>query len=161
MSAKGAPPKGGGPHIQNVAKNRRALFDYTVERRVECGIALVGTEVKSLRAGACQISDAYAVGQHGQLMLLNVSIPSYGPAGPLSNHVAKRTRKLLAHRKEIDQLLEKQTKSGYALIPLQIYFKDGKAKVELALCKGKDGADKRDSIAEREAKRDMDRARRK
>ncbi|MBS2022472.1 MAG: SsrA-binding protein SmpB [Deltaproteobacteria bacterium] len=161
MSAKAPPPKSGEPHIQSVAKNRRATFDYHVEKRVECGIVLVGTEVKSLRAGACQLSDAYAVGQRGELMLLNAQIAHYAPAGPLSQHEPKRARKLLAHKREIESLLEKQQKAGYALVPLQVYFKDGRVKVELGLCRGKDGADKRDSIAEREAKREMDRAKKR
>lgn len=160
MSTKGAPPPAGAPHIQSISKNRRALFDYVVEKRVECGIVLTGTEVKSLRAGSCQLSDAYAVGQRGELVLVNAQIAHYAPAGPLAQHEPKRTRKLLAHKKEIEQLLERQQKAGYALVPLSVYFKDGKVKVELGLCKGKQGADKRDAIAEREAKREMDRARR-
>ena len=158
MPSPSAPSKPGAPHIKIVAQNRKALFEYTVEKRLECGIVLVGTEVKSLRAGSCQLSDAYAVGQRGELVLLNMQIAAYGPAGILANHPGKRARKLLAKKREIDQLLEKQTKAGYALVPLSVYFKDGKVKVELGLCKGKDGADKRDSIATREAQREMDRA---
>ncbi len=147
-------------HIKLVAKNRRALFDYAVESRHEAGIQLTGTEVKSLRAGKLQLSDAYAVGQRGELVLQNADIATYDPAGPLLNHAPKRTRKLLLHKREIDKLLEQQQRGGYALIPLSVYFKDGKVKVELGVCKGKKGADKRDSIAEREDQREMDRARR-
>jgi SsrA-binding protein len=158
---KAAAPKEGAPHVKIIARNKRATFDYYVEERLECGVALRGTEVKSLREHSAQLSDAYAVGQHGELMLLNAQIPQYGPAGPLGNHEPKRTRKLLLHRREIDKLLEKQQKAGYALVPLSIYFKDGIVKVELGVCKGKAGADKRETIAARDAKREMDRARRR
>ncbi|HWE23930.1 MAG TPA: SsrA-binding protein SmpB, partial [Myxococcales bacterium] len=111
-------------HVKVIAKNRRAHFDYYVESRVEAGIALTGTEVKSLREGSAQLSDSYAIGQRGELFLLNAQIPPYKPAGPLLNHEPKRTRKLLLHRREIERLLEKQQKAGYALIPLSLYFKD-------------------------------------
>ena len=152
---------GAKPHVKVIAKNRRALFDYHVESRIEAGISLTGTEVKSLREGSAQLSDSYAIGQHGQLFLLNAQIPPYKPAGPLLNHEPKRTRKLLLHRREIDRLLEQQQKGGYALIPLSIYFKEGRVKVEIGVAKGKRAADKRDSIAEREARREMERARRR
>ena len=161
-SKKGAPqPKEGAPHLKLVTKNRRATFDYQVESKVECGIALLGTEVKSLRAGQAQLSDSYALGQRGELFLFNAQIPPYAPAGPLQNHDPKRTRKLLLKRREIDKLLEAQQKDGYALVPLSLYFKDGKVKLELAVAKGKDGADKRDAIAAREAKREIARASRR
>jgi SsrA-binding protein len=149
------------PHIKVIAQNRRARYDYHVEDSVEAGIQLTGTEVKSLRDGSAQLSDSYAVGQRGELMLLNAQIPPYKPAGPLQNHEPKRTRKLLLHRREIDRLLEKQQKAGYALIPLSLYFKDGRAKIELGVCRGKQTVDKRDAIAEREAKREIERARRR
>ena len=148
-------------HVKVITNNRRARFDYFVESKVECGIVLSGTEVKSLREGSAQLSDAYAIGKNGELWLLNAQIPPYGPAGPLLNHDPKRTRKLLLHRREIDRLSEQQQKAGYALIPLSLYFKDGRVKVELGVCKGKTGVDKRDTIAEREARREMDRARRR
>ena len=148
-------------HVKVIAKNRRALFDYHVESRVEAGISLTGTEVKSLREGSAQLSDAYAVGQHGELFLLNAQIPPFKAAGPLLNHEPKRTRKLLLHQREIDQLLEQQQKGGYALIPLSLYFKDGRVKVEIGVAKGKRAVDKRDAIAEKDAKREMDRARRR
>ena len=148
-------------HVKLIAKNRRALFDYHVESRVEAGISLTGTEVKSLREGSAQLSDAYAVGQHGELFLLNAQIPPYKAAGPLLNREPKRTRKLLLHRREIDRLLEQQQKGGYALIPLSLYFKDGQVKVEIGVAKGKRAADKRDAIAEKDAKREMARARRR
>ncbi len=145
-------------HIKVITNNRRARYDYHVESRVECGIQLTGTEVKSLREGSAQMSDAYAVEQHGELYLMNLQITQYKPAGPLQNHLPKRQRKLLLHRREIDKLFEQQQKSGYALIPLSLYFKDGRCKVELGVCKGKAGVDKRNSIAERDARREMDRA---
>jgi len=148
-------------HVKIIAKNRRAFFDYHVESRVEAGISLTGTEVKSLREGSAHLSDAYAVGHHGELFLLNAQIPPYKAAGPLLNHEPKRTRKLLLHRREIDRLLEQQQKGGYALIPLSLYFKDGRVKVEIGVAKGKRAADKRDAIAEKDAKREMDRARRR
>ncbi len=161
MSSKGGPQEKGGPHIQNISKNRRALYDYFVESRIECGIELLGTEVKSLRAGHAQLSDSYAVGQRGELVLMNASIEPYGPAGLLSNHAPKRTRKLLLHRREIDKLLEAQQRDGYALVPLSLYFKDGRAKLELGLCKGKQNVDKRETIAARDAKRELARERKK
>ena len=149
------------PHVKLIAKNRRALFDYHVEDKVEAGIALTGTEVKSLRDGSAQLSDSYAVGQRGELFLFNAQIPPYKPAGPLQNHEPKRTRKLLLHRREIDRLLEQQQKAGYALVPLSLYFKDGRVKLELGVAKGKAGADKRQAIAEKDAKRELQRARRR
>ena len=148
-------------HVKVITQNRRARFDYHIESKVECGIALTGTEVKSLRENSAQLSDAYAIGKGGELFLFNAQIPPYKPAGVLSNHEPKRTRKLLLHRREIDRLQEAQQKSGFALIPLSMYFKDGRVKVELGVAKGKTGVDKRDSIAARDAKREMDRAKRR
>ena len=147
-------------HVKVITTNRRARFEYFVEDKVECGIALTGTEVKSLREGSAQLSDSYAIGKGNELWLFNAQIPPYKPAGPLLNHEPKRSRKLLLHRREIDKLQEKQQKGGYALVPLSMYFKDGRVKVELGVCKGKTGVDKREDIAEREAKREIDRARR-
>jgi SsrA-binding protein len=161
MASRKEAPKAGAPHLKLVVKNRRATYDYEIESKVECGIALVGTEVKSLRAGQAQLSDSYAVGQRGELFLFNAQIPPYAPAGPLQNHQPKRTRKLLLNRREIDRLLEQQQKAGYALIPLSLYFKDGRVKLELGIAKGKAGADKREAIAEREAKREIARATRR
>ena len=148
-------------HLKVITQNRRARFDYHIESKVECGIALTGTEVKSLRENSAQLSDSYAIGKNGELFLFNAQIPPYKPAGVLSNHEPKRTRKLLLHRREIDRLQEAQQKSGFALIPLSMYFKDGRVKLELGVARGKTGVDKRDSIAEREAKREMDRAKRR
>ena len=155
MPSKGGPLDKSGPHLKTISKNRRAFYDYFVESKIECGIELRGTEVKSLRAGTAQLSDSYAVGQRGELMLMNASIPAYAPAGPLANHEPKRARKLLVHRRELDKLLDAQQRDGYALVPLELYFKDGRAKLELGLCKGKQNIDKRETIAARDAKRDM------
>ena len=147
-------------HLKVITQNRRARFDYHVESKLETGIVLTGTEVKSLREGQAQLSDAYAVGRNGELWLHNANIPPYKPAGPLGNHEPKRARKLLLHKREIERLAEKQQKAGYSLVPLSMYFKDGRVKVELGIAKGKTGVDRREDIAEREAKREMDRARR-
>src|SRR5256885_428696 len=136
-------------HVKVITTTRRARFEYHVEGKVECGIALTGTEVKSLREGSAQLSDAYAIPKGSELWLLNAQIPPYKPAGPLGNHDPKRTRKLLLHRREIERLSEQQARGGYALIPLSMYFKDGRVKVEIGVCKGKTGVDKRDTIAER------------
>jgi SsrA-binding protein len=148
------------PHTKVITTNRRARYDYHVESKIECGIALVGTEVKALREGTAQLSDSYALGKGTELFLHNLQIPHYKPAGVLQNHEPKRTRKLLLHKREIERLQEKQQKAGYTLIPLSMYFKDGRVKVELGVCKGKNTVDKRDDIADREAKREIDRARR-
>jgi SsrA-binding protein len=156
-----APPRAGAPHIKPICRNRRATFDYAIEGKVECGIVLCGTEVKSLRAGQASLSDAYAVGQRGELWLIGAQIPIYPPAGPLGNHAPKRQRKLLCRRREIDRLLEQQQREGFALVPLSLYFKNGKVKVELGVARGKALGDKREAIAAREAKREMDRARRR
>ena len=148
-------------HLKVIVTNRKARFDFHVESKLECGIVLLGTEVKSLRENGAQLSDAYAMGKGGELFLYNAQIMPYKPAGPLMNHDPKRPRKLLLKKREIEHLEEKQQKAGYTLIPLQLYFKDGKVKVELGVAKGKNAADRRDSIAEREAKREMDRAKKR
>jgi SsrA-binding protein len=145
-------------HVKIIAKNRRAHFDYHVESRVEAGIALTGTEVKSLREGSAQLSDSYAIGQRGELFLLNAQIPPYKPAGPLLNHEPKRTRKLLLHRREIDKLITKASEKGLTLVPLQIYFKNGVAKVEICVARGRKLYDKREALKKQDARRDMDRA---
>lgn len=141
-----------------IAKNRRARFDYHVLESYEAGLELVGTEVKSLRAGKANLSDSYAVPRGEELYLLNANIATYDPAGPTYNHDPVRSRRLLLHRAEIDKLLAKIKERGLTLIPLSLYFKEGRAKVELGLCKGKVAGDKRDSIMEREQKREIDRA---
>ena len=140
-----------------VAKNKKAYFNYFVEEKVEAGLVLSGSEVKSLRAGKANLSDAYALPKGPELFLVNCNIASYDPAAMLG-HEPLRSRKLLLHRQEIDRLLAKVAEKGLTLIPLALYFKNGRAKVEVGLCKGKQGADKRDAIAKREGKREIDRA---
>jgi len=142
----------------DVASNRYASYRYELTDRLECGIALTGTEVKSLRDGAAQIKDGYVViSKGGELWLHNVHIAPYPPAYH-ANHEPERVRKLLAHRKEIDKLAVKVAERGYALVPTRIYFKDSLAKVEIALGKGKDQFDKRQTLKEKDSKRDMQRA---
>ncbi len=144
--------------IQTIAKNRRALFNYSVESRVEAGLELYGTEVKSLREGTVNLADAYATPQKNQLFLVNCNISPYGSSGQALNHIPLRPRKLLLHRKEMDELISKANEDGYTLVPLSLYFKDGRAKAEIGVCKGKLRGDKRAAIAEREQRREIDRA---
>ena len=141
----------------DVASNRQARHRFELLDKLECGMVLLGTEVKALRDGSAQIKDAYAQVRDGELWLHNVHIPPYGPAAR-ENHEPERPRKLLAHRREIERLVDKQHEPGLTIVPLRIYFKGPHAKVEIALAKGKDRFDKRQSIKERETKRDMDRA---
>jgi SsrA-binding protein len=141
----------------DIATNRQASYRYELSDRLECGVVLEGTEVKSLRGGAVQIKDGYAAIQSGELWLHNVHIPPYGPAAR-DNHEPERPRKLLAHRREIERLVGRVQERGLTLVPTRIYFKDGRAKVEIALARGKDRFDKRESIKTRETRRDMDRA---
>ena len=141
----------------DVASNRQAAYRYELLDRLECGIELTGTEVKSLRVGNVQIKDGFVAIQDGELFLHNVHIPPY-QAAARDNHEPERTRKLLAHRREIDRLAGRVAERGFTLVPTRIYFKGPYAKVEIALGKGKDQFDKRQSIKARESKRDMDRA---
>ena len=125
-----------------VAQNRKARHDYTIEDRVEAGLVLTGTEVKSLRAGRASLVDGYAFVDGGEAWLDAVHIPEYGQ-GTWTNHPPRRKRKLLLHRDEIDKLAAKVSQGGYTLVPLSLYFSDGRAKVELAVAKGKREYDKR------------------
>jgi SsrA-binding protein len=140
-----------------IAQNRKARHDYHIEDTYEAGLVLTGTEVKSLRAGRASLVDGFAVIKDGEAWLNNVHIPEY-TEGTWTNHEPRRSRKLLMHRQEIARLLGKTQESGSTLIPLALYFKDGKAKVELALAKGKERFDKRRDIAKRDAERQMERA---
>jgi len=150
--------QGGTPAVRLVAEHRRARFDYRVEEKVEAGLQLQGSEVKSLRAGTVTLSDAYALpDRSGELYLHNAHIGPYGAATAFG-HDPLRPRKLLMHRAEIDRWSSKVRERGYSIIPLSIYFKGGKAKVELGLCTGKTHEDRRGDIKERETKREMDRA---
>jgi len=140
-----------------IASNRRARHDYLIEDTVEAGIALTGTEVKSLRAGRASLVDGFALVNDGEVWLYNVHIPEY-TLGTWTNHLPRRTRKLLLHRSEIDRLVRKTSEQGLTLIPLSLYFKDGKVKVELALARGKRTYDKRQDLAKRDAAREVERA---
>ena len=141
----------------DVATNRQASHRYELLDRVEAGLVLQGTEVKALRDGKAQIKDGYASVRDGEVWLHNVHIPPYGPASR-ENHEPERPRKLLMHRREIERLIGKTRERGLTIVPTRIYFKGARAKVELALARGKDVGDKRQSIKEREMKREMERA---
>jgi SsrA-binding protein len=141
----------------DVATNRQAGYRYELLDRLEAGMVLRGTEVKSLREGAAQMKDSYATIRDGELWLQNLHISPYGPAAR-DNHEPERPRKLLAHRREIERLVGKIQERGLTLVPTRIYFRDGRAKVEIALARGKDRFDKREAIKSREQKRDMERA---
>jgi SsrA-binding protein len=143
--------------LVHVCRNRRAAHDYDIVEALECGIVLVGTEVKSLRDGHATLDDAYARIQDDELWLIGCEIPEYW-AGNRMNHKPKRERKLLLHRREIEKIVGKASQKGFTLVPLKLYFKDGKAKVEIAVAKGKQTHDKRHALKDAEAKRDMDRA---
>jgi SsrA-binding protein len=140
-----------------VARNRRARHDYHIEDVVEAGLVLTGTEVKSLRAGRASLTDGFGQITDHEAWLHGVHIPQY-TQGTWTNHEPRRTRKLLMHRKEIDKLDSATAERGLTLVPLSLYFKDGKAKVELALARGKRTYDKRHDLAERDAAREVDRA---
>ena len=140
-----------------VASNRRARHNYEILDTFEAGVVLKGSEVKSLRAGQVQLKDAYATIRNGELWLENAHIAPYSFASG-GGHDPERPRKLLLHRREIDRLIGKVNEQGLTLIPLQVYFTSGKAKIELALAKGRRTYDKRRKLAEREQKREMDRA---
>jgi SsrA-binding protein len=138
-----------------VAQNKKARHDYAVEDTYEAGIALVGTEVKSLRAGRASLVDGFAEVDGGEVFLHGVHIPVY-TEGTWTNHEPRRVRKLLLHREEIAKIDGKVRERGYTLVPLALYFKDGKAKVEIGLARGKKSYDKRQAIAERTAKREAE-----
>ena len=139
-----------------VSENRRARHDYEFLERVEAGLALKGSEVKSLRRGHAVLQRAYADSRDGELWLVGLHIPPYEQAS-VEPHDPDRDRKLLLHRRQIDQLASKTAEKGLTLVPTRLYFKDGRAKVELALARGKEGRDKRRDIAERETKRRLER----
>jgi SsrA-binding protein len=140
-----------------IAQNRKARHDYEILETHEAGIVLLGTEVKSLRAGRASITDGYATVDDGEVWLRGVHIPEYDP-GTWTNHEPRRTRKLLLHKAEIAKLIGKTREGGLTLVPLSLYFSDGKVKVDLALGRGRRAYDKRQAIAERESKREADRA---
>ncbi len=143
-----------------ICENRRARFDYQIDDTIEAGLQLTGSEVKALRAGEASLSDSYAQPERNELFLCNAHIGAYKPASFFS-HTPIRKRKLLLHRVEIDRWATKVKERGYSIVPLLMYFKNGKAKIRLGLGKGKTGLDRRDTIKDREAKREMDRAMRR
>ena len=140
-----------------IAENRRARHDYHLLERFEAGIALTGTEVKSLRAGQVTLQRAFADLREGELYLMGAHISEYAQ-GNLQNHDPDRERKLLLHRRELDSLLGKVRERGLTLVPTRMYFKNGRVKVEIALAKGKEARDKRRDIADRDARRQIERA---
>ena len=146
--------------IKIISVNRQAYHDYFVERTIEAGISLVGTEIKSIREGKVNLRGSYAIVRNGELWLENAHIAVY-EHGNRYNHEPLRNRKLLLHRREIEQLQAKVATKGLTLIPLKLYLKGGKAKIELGLCRGKKLYDKREAITERDVKREMERVIRK
>jgi SsrA-binding protein len=153
MAKKSGPRR---PVSGDVATNRRARHRFQVLERMEAGIELQGTEVKSLRDGKAQINEAYAVVDDGEVWLRGAHIPPYPPASD-QNHDPDRPRKLLLHRREIERLIGKTAERGLTLVPTRIYFKGPRAKVELALAKGKEGRDRRREIADRDLRREVER----
>ena len=140
-----------------IAENRKARHEYHLLERHEAGLVLTGSEIKSLRAGGAQLQRAFADLRDGELWLIGAHIATYDQAG-IQNHDPERDRKLLLHRREIDSLIGKVQERGFTLVPTKLYFKDGRAKVELALAKGKDVRDRRREIAKRDADRQIERA---
>jgi SsrA-binding protein len=140
-----------------ICRNRRAFHDYEIMERLECGLVLTGTEVKSLRDHTASLEDAYAKVEDGEVWLLGSDIPEYA-MGNRMNHKPKRPRKLLLHRREIDRFAGKASQRGLTLVPLRLYFKNGRAKVELAVARGKQHHDKREALKKADAQREMRRA---
>jgi SsrA-binding protein len=143
--------------IKSVSKNRRAFHEYEISDRLECGVVLVGTEVKSLRDGHCLLEDAYAKIDEDELWLIGCEIPEYVMGNRL-NHKPKRPRKLLLHRRELAKFAGKASQRGFTLVPLAVYFKNGRAKVEIAVARGKQLYDKRQALKKHDAQREIQRA---
>ena len=141
-------------NIKIIAQNKKASFNYFLSDFTECGIVLQGTEIKSLRVHSCNLSDSYVVFRNGEAELLNVHIPVY-EKGNIFNHDPLRTRKLLLHKKEIRWFMDKIQRGGFTVVPTKIYFSHGKAKVEIALAKGKKAYDKRETIKQRDIQREL------
>ena len=138
-------------------RNKKASFDYFIEEEIECGIVLKGTEIKSIRNGQANIKDCYAIVKNNEVFLLNMYIAKYNDAS-IFNHDERRTRKLLLNKREILKLRDKVEISGYTLVPIKLYFKGNRAKILLGVCKGKKNYDKRESIKEKDVKRDIEKA---
>ncbi len=143
--------------MKQIAYNRYALYEYFVIEKFEAGIVLEGSEVKSLRAGNCNLKDSFCILRNGEITLKNMHIPVYDKAGAFSSKDSKRDRKLLMHKSEIARLAGKINEKGYTLVPLSLYFSGSLIKAEIALCKGKQSFDKKRTIAERDQKRALDR----
>lgn len=143
--------------IKVICRNKRAFHDYVVQDRLECGLVLTGTEVKSLRDGQASLEDAYARLEDGEVWLLGSDIPEYAMGNRL-NHKPKRPRKLLLHRREIEKFAGKASQKGFTLVPIRLYFKGGRAKVELAIAQGKQLHDKRQDLKKADAQREIKRA---
>ena len=143
--------------MKQIAYNRYALYEYFVIEKFEAGIVLEGAEVKSLRAGNCNLKDSFCFLRNGELTLKNMHIPVYDKAGAFSTKDSKRDRKLLMHKRETDKLAGKINEKGFTLIPLSLYFSGSLVKVEIAICRGKQNFDKKRTIAERDRKRALDR----
>lgn len=153
----GTHKKKDGDSTQNICRNRRAFHEYEIMDRLECGIVLTGTEVKSLREKAASLEEAYARIEDGEVWLVNCDIPEYSMGNRL-NHKPRRRRKLLLHRREIAKFAGKAAQRGFTLVPLQMYFKDGLAKVELGFGRGKQLHDKRQAQKKADAQREIRRA---
>lgn len=147
---------GGGEKV--VTTNRKAFHDYHVEEEIEAGVVLLGSEIKSIREGRVNLRDAYARIENGELWLIGAHISPYEHSGAFFNHEPDRPRKLLVHRQELDYLRNKVEARGYTLVPIRLVLRKGRAKVDIAVARGKKTYDKRDAIAERDARRDMERS---
>ncbi len=145
------------PEFKTVATNRKARHDYFIDDTYEAGVALTGTEIKSVRAGRVSLQDGYARPERGELWLMNVNIAPYNQGG-IDNHDPMRRRKLLLHRGEIAKLESEMQQKGMTIVPLRMYIKGNRAKIELGVARGKKMYDKRETIAQRDAERDMQRA---
>jgi SsrA-binding protein len=151
------PPKKDEDDIKVVVRNKRAFHEYEVIERIECGVVLQGTEVKSLRDGQASLEDAYAKLEGGEVWMIGSDIPEYA-MGNRQNHKPKRPRKLLLHRREIEKFAGKASQRGFTLVPLRLYFRSGRAKVELAVARGKQAHDKRQAARKADADREIRRA---
>lgn len=143
--------------MKQIAFNRSAGFEYFIEEKFEAGIVLEGAEVKSLRAGNCNLKDSFCFIRNGEVQLKNMHIRVYDRAGAFNSKDSKRDRKLLLHRREIDKIVGKINAKGMTLVPISLYFKDNLIKVEVALCRGKQAFDKKEAVKRRDQKRDLDR----
>jgi SsrA-binding protein len=157
MAEKGKKSDTKKEEVRVISRNKRAFHEYEIMDRIECGVVLVGTEVKSLRDGHCLLEDAYAKLEERELWLIGCEIPEYAMGNRL-NHKPKRHRKLLLHRREIEKFVGKASQRGFTIVPLSLYFKNGRAKVEIAVARGKQLHDKRQAMKTADAKRDIQRA---